>query len=61
MNQPKFCDILAEAKQLALQDESFEVIHALDSGLPPTPKSEARIYRELIDRAFERLTQKQVA
>ena len=62
MNQPKFCDILAEAKVLALQDQAYEVIHAIDSGIaPPEETADAEVYRALIDRAFEKLTQKEVA
>ena len=60
MTLPKFCDILAVAKELALKDEALELIHAIDSGIPPDGDGSVQ-YRILIDRAYKQLTQKEVA
>lgn len=57
--QPKFCEILSKAKEIALKEEHYQVIHALDSGIAPDGEG-AEIYRTLVDRAFEMLNQKEV-
>ncbi len=56
MSQPKFCDIINEAKAIALSEQAYELVRHIELAMPPL-KDEAhrKRYGQIIDRAWIKL------
>lgn len=56
MSQPKFCDIINEAKAIALSEQAYELVRHIESGIPPVKNDgQRKRYGQIIDKAWIKL------